>query len=223
MKPSYLWPLLAAATPASARTVTDGQLWLDLSASGSLSGRLQGMVQVQPRFRDEARETQQLLGRVGLGWKVDAGLALWVGYTHTELPIDHAPDVNEERIHEQASYVLGEGLGGIWSGRTRLEQRWRSNAGGTGWRLRQQFRYVRRLAAGGTPYLALTLEPMIELADTAWGARRGLDQFRGFVGIGLAVGRSTMLETGYLNQVVNRRHGEIAVNHAAVLSLAYGF
>lgn len=224
MKLSYVLLLTVVADPAAARTVRDDQIWFDLSASGPLSGRLMGMVQAQPRFRDKARETQQLLGRAGLGWAVSDGLTVWVAYTHTELSIDHAPDVNEERIYEQANFVLRGERREALSGRTRLEQRRRSNGSGTAWRLRQQLRYAYRLAARpAAPSLVLSVEPMAELNDTGWGARGGFDQLRSFVGLGLPVSRRMTVETGYLNQLVNLRHGDTAINHAAVLSIAYRF
>lgn len=39
----------------------------------------------------------------------------------------------------------------------------------------------------------------MNLDDTDWSQRKGLDQWRNFVGIGIPLSQELVLETGYLN------------------------
>lgn len=82
------------------------------------------------------------------------------------------------------------------------------------------------LLGSGAPYTTkngslravLWNETFVQLNDTDWGARSGIDQTRTFVGIGLPVGSRVTIEPGYLNQIVYRP-GPNRMNHIAALNV----
>lgn len=221
MRPSQFAPLLLLAGPAQAATVSDEQFWFNFSATGALAPGLMLNTEFQPRWREGGGETSQLLGRIGLGRPLSSSAVLWGGYVYNHLPTDGGRDVTEQRVYQQLSVAVGALAGGQLSTRTRLEQRWRSSGSGTGWRLRQQVRFVRPLA--GPVSGVLSGEAMAELADTRWGARKGFEQSRLFVGVAIPLGAGVTVEPGYLNQVQNRPRGQTAVNHAVVTSVYFRY
>ena len=63
-------------------------------------------------------------------------------------------------------------------------------------------------------------ELFVNVDQTDWGAHRGLDQNRLFVGVNWKVNKRCTLETGYLNQIVNKTTHNLE-NH--VISTTVGF
>lgn len=205
---------------ASAATSQDEQVWLNLTAMGSIKGDLVYFAEIQPRIGDGASRVDQAILRGAIGWKLSPSLTAYQGYAHVIVPTDGGPDVNEERSFQQISWTLAKPWGGELSSRTRLEQRWRSDGRDMGWRLREMIRYEKPLRAQDDAVNALVYaEGFAALNDTDWGARSGFDQLRGFVGAEIGLPGASTLEVGYLNQVVNRTGGDTRVNHVASLSL----
>lgn len=207
------------ATPAAARTLTDEQAWINVTALGSISGRLLYFAEVQPRFGAGSDHYQQWNLRPALGWQASPAVSLYGGYAyvHTDSRVQRA--TREHRGWQQLSWTLGPTAIGTLSSRTRLEQRWRNDGDDTGWRLRQMLRTAVPLAPGPHPVKALaSVETFVALNGTDWGARAGFDQLRSFAGVELPLKGKSTIEAGYLNQIVNARHGVTRVNH--VLSLA---
>lgn len=209
------------ASPAFAETEHDEQAWVNLTAIGSVSGDLVYFAEVQPRFGNGAR-LDQLLLRGAVGWKLSPSATFYQGYAHVVTAIEGGRDLNEERSFQQLSLALGKPLGGELSSRTRLEQRWRSNGDGLGWRLREMLRYEHPLKAGSDAVNALVwTEAFVALNDTDWGARDGFDQLRTFVGAEVGLPGASTVELGYLNQTINQPAGRTRMNHAASLTLWY--
>ena len=149
-------------------------------------------------------------------------MTLYQGYGHIVVPQRGGRDVNEERSFQQLSWTLQAGTRTELSSRTRLEQRWRSDGGDIGWRLREMIRYETALRRDGGGARALVYsELFIAFNDTDWGARAGFDQIRNFVGFELPVGGRSTIEAGYLNQLIDQTGGRRRVNHVAALSLFY--
>lgn len=209
------------ASPAFAETAHDEQAWVNLTAIGSVSGDLVYFAEVQPRFGNGAR-LDQLLLRGAVGSKLSPSVTLYQGYAHVVSAIEGGRDLNEERSFQQLSIALGKPLGGELSSRTRLEQRWRSNGSGMGWRLREMLRYEHPLKAGSDAVNGLVwTEVFVALNDTDWGARSGFDQLRTFVGAEVGLPGASTVELGYLNQTINQPAGRTRMNHAASVTLWY--
>ncbi|MEK7349240.1 MAG: DUF2490 domain-containing protein, partial [Nitrospirota bacterium] len=105
---------------------------------------------------------------------------------------------------------------GAFTSRTRLEQRWVDIGDDTGSRFRQLFRFNWPFSFHPAASLVAWDEVFIHLNRTDWGARQGLDQNRGFAGIGYRWQPHILTEIGYLNQYVNLRNTDL-MNH--ILSL----
>lgn len=212
--------LLSSTATARAATTQDEQAWLNLTAMGSVSGRLVYLAEVQPRIGDGISRVDQLILRGAIGWKLSPRMTVYQGYAHIAVPVEGGRDLNEERSFQQLSWTLGKPWGGELSSRSRLEQRWRSDGGDTGWRLREMLRYEKPLKPGSQAVNALvSVEGFVALNDTDWGARGGFDQLRSFAGAEIAVKGASTLEVGYLNQIVNQTRGRTRVNHVASITL----
>jgi hypothetical protein len=213
---------LAGATTARAETRQDEQAWVNLTAMGTVTDKLVYFAEFQPRIGDGVSRLDALLLRGAVGWKLSPAVTLYQGYAHVISPIEDGRDVNEERSFQQLNLALGKPLGGELSSRTRLEQRWRSDGGDMGWRLREMLRYEHPLKAGSDAVNALVYaEGFVALNDTDWGARGGFDQLRSFVGAEVGLPGASTLELGYLNQTIDQTRGRVRVNHVASMTLFY--
>lgn len=211
--------LLLAASTASARTITDEQAWINLTAISSLSGRLLYLAEVQPRFGAGDDRFRQLNLRGALGWKASDAISIFAGYARVETDRAGARGTSEDRPFQLMFWSLGRTPLGELSSRTRLEQRWRDDGDRVGWRFRQMLRTTIPIETRNRPVKALiSVEGFAALNSTDWGVREGFDQLRSFAGVEVPLkGRSTV-EAGYLNQLVNAPGGDVRINH--VLSLA---
>jgi len=207
---------------ARAETTHDEQAWINLTATGSLSGDLVYFAELQPRIGDGVSRIDQLLLRGAVGWRLSPAVTVYQGYAHVAVPIEGGRDINEERSFQQLSLALGKPLGGELSSRTRLEQRWRSNGRDVGWRLREMLRYEHALKPGSDAVNALVWsEAFLALNDTDWGAKSGFDQLRTFVGTEIGLRGASTVELGYLNQTINQPAGRTRMNHVASVTLWY--
>ena len=214
--------VLVAASPAAAETREDEQVWVNLTAMGAIAGDVVYFAEIQPRMGDGVSRLDQLLLRGAVGLKLSPSLTVYQGYAHVVVPTEGGKDVNEERSFQQLNWAMGKPWGGELTSRTRLEQRWRSDGGDTGWRLREMLRYEKPLKPGTNTVNALVYaEGFLALNDTDWGARGGFDQLRSFVGVELGVKDATTVELGYLNQVIDQTRGRTRVNHVASVSLFF--
>lgn len=208
------------ATPAAAATTQDERAWLNLTAIGSISGRLMGFAEVQPRSRDGLSRLDQLLLRPAIGWRVSKALTLWQGYAHVISPVQGGRDVNEDRSFQQIGWTPFTGRATELQSRTRLEQRWRSDGHDTGWRVREMIRYEHALTGRQGDIAALaSIELFAALNDTDWGARSGFDQARTFVGLEVPLGGKSTAEIGYLNQTIDQTRGRTQINHVASVTV----
>lgn len=216
--------LLPSAMAAQANPIEDTQNWSAIFATGKLEAvhtKARYWLEGQGRFGGDVSRFNQGILRPGLGWALSDRVTLWGGYAW--IPTD-PPGVgngtSEHRLWQQVLWVTPLPLGSLTlTSRTRLEQRWFEHAADAGWRLRQFTKLTHPIALGGRIYASLWDEVFIALDDTDWGARAGLDQNRGFAGIGVRFSPAVALEAGYLNQYVFRHSRADASNHILALSL----
>lgn len=213
---------LLTGAAAQAATAEDEQVWLNLTAMGPVSGDLIYFAEIQPRFGNGASRADQALLRGAVGWKLSPKLSVYQGYAHIVLPSQGGRDVNEERSFQQISWTIAKPWDGELSSRTRLEQRWRSDGSGMGWRLREILRYEKPLKLGSQAVNALVYaEGFAALNSTDWGQRAGFDQSRSFVGAEVKLMGKSAAEIGYLNQLINQRSGNARMNHVASITLFF--
>jgi hypothetical protein len=162
----------------------------------------------QARFRECCNSEfalNQSLIRPGLGYELTDQSTVWLGYARVGNYLPDNTDIQENRIWEQYNWSGSTPLGAFTS-RTRLEQRWQANGGDTGSRFRQLFKFSWPISfLPGTDFVVWD-EVFVNLYDTDWGPRlqshTGLDQNRGFVGIGYRFSSEIKTEIGYMNQYI---------------------
>lgn len=213
-------PFAALPNAARAETISDEQLWINLTAMGSVKDRLIYFAEFQPRMGDGMSRVDQAILRGAIGWKLSPSVSLYQGYAHVAVPIENGRDIHEHRTFQQLNWTLAAHKGTELTSRSRMEQRWRSNGSDVGWRLREMLRLETPFGSETAPIRALVYgEAFVALNDTDWGARGGFDQMRSFVGTEVRVAGATTLEIGYLNQAINQTRGRTRINHVASLSL----
>lgn len=208
-----------AASPTYA---DDNQGWTALFVNGPVTdGKLLLWFDGHARFRDDAEELGVTIFRPGVGWRVSDRLSLWGGVARVTVHID-GPDIDEDRIWQQATYSLGSPFGGSLSGRSRLEQRFRDDQGDdTGWRFRQFVRWARPIE--GTKFGWLVWNELFwGLNDADWGQRDGFDQNRLLLGITWQFNPRMRIEAGYLNNILDTPGGSDRTNHNVSVGLAVG-
>lgn len=221
----FMWTIALACTalvwPGTA-AADDTQLWSAVVVNGPLKkdGRLLLWFDGHARFRDGGELDVSIL-RPGLGWRVSPKVDVWVGYARVTTHWN-GPDLQEDRLWQQATYLVTELAGGRLTGRTRLEQRFRETGDDTGWRLRQTLRYAQPIK--NTPLsLIFNNETFVGLNDADWGQRSGFDQNRAFVGGAWQATKQLRIEAGYLHHHINgHSFAPDRTNHNASLSLNIG-
>lgn len=217
--------VLAAGCAAFASTqaaADDAQLWTALFVNGPVAAdsRLMVWFDGHARFRDDVERLGVSILRPGVGWRLDDnGTTLWAGYARVVSRSETAPNVEENRLWQQATYRIGEASGFRVSGRTRLEQRFVSTGDDTGWRLRQFVRAEKKFGASDFSMVGWN-ETFFAFNDTDWGARSGYDQNRAFIGAGWQAAKNWRLEGGYLFNHIRRANAPDALNHALSLSIS---
>ena len=187
---------------------------------GPVTGNLIYFAEIQPRFGNGVSQPDQTILRGAVGWKLSPQLSLYQGYAHIVLPTQDGRDINEERSFQQINWTIGKPWDGELSSRTRIEQRWRSDGDGMGWRLREMLRYEKPLNPGSEALNALVYaEAFVALNSTDWGQKTGFDQLRSFVGAEVKLMGKSTAEIGYLNQLVDQRDGNQRMNHVASITL----
>ncbi len=190
-------------TTESAQAQSDVQAWGGLLASGPVKGQVGVWVEGQMRISNDIGHLAQRNLRIGAGWEPSSNLSLYGGYAiFRNTPVDDQASSTEHRIWQQLLVTLHSNPKLRIISRTRTEQRWRENADGTSWRVRQMIRGVVPLGGPRVPSAIVTSELFFELADTRWGVRSGVDQARNFVGIGVPLKPGLSAEIGYLNQTL---------------------
>jgi hypothetical protein len=206
--------------PARAETVHDEQAWVNLTAMGSIKGKLIYFAEVQPRFGDGVSRLDHILLRPAIGVKLSPTVSLYQGYAHVITAREGARDLREHRSFQQLSWVMGKPWGGELSSRSRFEQRWRNDGDDAGFRLREMLRLEIPVAGNGLAALGYA-EAFIALNDTDWGARSGFDQLRSFIGAEIPLAGKSTIELGYLNQTINQAGGRKRMNHALSFTLFF--
>lgn len=222
------WCALFASlvTPVFAETVDDAGLWTVLNATGDLNrhdtdGRWKWWFDGQMRFFEDNDGFGQSLFRPGVGYKLTDKMTVWSGYAWVHTEPNPAPDTEEHRIWEQIT----------WSHkfdpttldlRSRFEQRFLETGDDTGLRFRQQVALRRPLGFAPNFTWVGWDEFFFHLNDTDWGADAGFDQNRAFLGVGWKPSpeHTWRIETGYLNQFIDRSGGADNVdNHLLSVNL----
>lgn len=210
--------------PANSAKATDEdfQLWQVTTLTTGVAEGVTGHFEVQPRFTDDASRLGQLLVRPSIGFALGNGYVLSAGYAYVRTSPSERPVTHEHRPWQQLAFPLAGGSGGVLiSNRSRIEQRFRDDGDDVGLRLRQQFRVEMPTAFRDWKFVAWT-EAFLNLNDTDWGQRSGLDRWRNFAGFNIPIGPRIALEPGYINQYVHTVASD-AMDHVLSVTMQVKF
>jgi hypothetical protein len=156
---------LCFAGTAEARE--DEQLWTTASVNVKLDDRWRLSEEVVARFSDNRNGLYEVESSTLLNFKVGKDVTIAAGYVHNPQYSDGDFTVLERRAREQITFDnLARIGGGKLSARVRMEQRWRENVDGTGWRMRPYVKYS--LPLRGKTSLTLSSEAFVNLNTTAF-------------------------------------------------------
>ncbi|MGB5258859.1 MAG: DUF2490 domain-containing protein [Woeseiaceae bacterium] len=215
---------IACTLPATAQaTQSDDGIWTIFTTTDAFpasddASRWRYWFDAQARYFDLGSGINQYLVRPGIGYDFNANLSGWVGYARLRSRNRSGNVADENRYWQQLSWSIGKWNNGTVSLRARLEQRDLSTGSDVGVVLRVQGKYVRPVGTDGNRYVAVSIEPFVDLKDTDWGGDSGLGQNRSSVSIGWRVSERLTLEAGYMNQFIRVDNGENRMNHLGTLN-----
>lgn len=213
--------LAAASVLASPAQADDAQAWQTLTVNVALPDSFK--LQNETVFRSsDAKGFYELENTVSVGKKISKKVTVWLGYTFDPQYSHGTFTRREHRFRQQVNVDNFAVLGKVkFSGRLRLEERWREGLAGTGWRLRPQVKASMPLA--GKVSLSVSAEPFINLNNTAFQTTDGLDRMRTGVSIGVPLSKQFNLEVGYLNQHAFVPSASDTDDHVLMLGLSASF
>lgn len=215
--------VLGGLSHAVADTEEDGRYWFSIYTQGKLPAEnFYWSMDTHPRWREEGQHFDQLILRPSVFYKFNPKTSVWLGY---DTIISHPPSQSsqrENRLWQQFQYQFDELANVTFTSRTRLEQRRREDFQDVGHRLRQMVRAT--TPSGVHPSLSWVAfnELFLNLNQTEWGARRGIDQNRLFVGANWKFSDFSNVETGYLHQFINTRTVD-RENHVWMTTFRFNF
>ena len=128
----------------------------------------------------------------------------------------------EHRFRQQVNVDNFLKIGSVkFSGRVRLEERWRDGQGGPAWRLRPFVKASMPLA--GKVNLVASHESFIALNTSAFQRVGGEERMRNFVGVAAPLGKKIGLEAGYMLQHGFVRSGPDNHDHVVSAALTANF
>lgn len=218
---AFLGAVLGMASPAFAGT-SDSQIWTNGTVNVKLSDRWRLSEEMTVRLSDKRNGLYELESNTLLGYRLNKVVTVWAGYTHDPQYSGGDFTVMEHRAREQVTFDGFARLGkGKLNGRVRLEQRWRHEVNGTGWRVRPYLKYS--LPIAGKTALNLSTEPFINLNSTAFQRHSGLDRVRNLITVSTPLTRTVSVEAGYMNQHGFVRGGPDTSDNVAYLGVAASF
>lgn len=214
----------------AATTEDDFGAWFIVTMSDRLparesanASRWRYWLEAQARYPDAGSGVNQLLLRPGIGYDINASLSALAGYARFRTHARAGRTSTEDRFWQHLSWRFLSFDNASLSMRFRFEQRRLSDSNDTGHLFRYQLKYLRKLNPGGAVDIIASIEPFFDLAETDYGARRGLNQARGYLGLGFRLTAESALEIGYQLQHLNVRGGEDRANHLAMLNFRSRF
>ena len=216
---SLIAAVAVGVIPEAALARDDGQIWLSGGGTVKLDDNWKLSEDIIARFSDNRNGLYEVEASTLLNFKAAENVAVAAGYVHNPQYSDGDFSVLERRAREQVTLENLAKIGtGKMSVRLRMEQRWRENADGTGWRMRPYLKYS--LPLRGKTSLTLSSEVFLNLNTTAFQRQDGLDRMRNLIEINTPLLKNVTVEAGYLNQHGFVRDGEDVTDHIASLSIS---
>lgn len=142
----------------------DGRIWLNVNVQSTLP--FEGWnwyAELQPRWREEGHEFDQLIIRPAIFYKFSPKSSAWLGYERAIAHPAGKSNTYENRVWEQFSYQFDPISDWKIQSRTRLEQRTIESKEDVGFRLRQMVKVVKPISKNVPLSLVLSDEIFINL------------------------------------------------------------
>lgn len=187
--------IAASGSPAFA---DDFQHWESVNVTVNLPDSFKVSSETVLRTSD-ARGFYEVEQSLMLGKKLNKKVTVWLGYTFDPL-YSHGTFIRREhRFRQQVNFDGFATLGKVkFSGRLRLEERWREGIPGTAWRLRPQVKAAVPFVGKST--LTFATEEFIDLNNTAFQPVDDFERMRNSVTITVPLSKKVNLDFGYLYQ-----------------------
>lgn len=215
--------IMRACCNAIAGPEEDGGYWFNLRMQGGFPAPdVYWDFDINPRLRNEGKHIDTLYVRPAVFYKTDPNNSLWLGRDKIIGHPDGKAAYHESRWWQQYQHQFDSFHSFTLTNRTRLEERRREGFHDTGHRLRQMLKVSTPVSRHPALSVVLSDEVFINVDHTDWGAFRGLDQNRLFIGLNWKINKGAMLETGYLNQFTHKTTQNLE-NHVISTTLGFKF
>ena len=213
---------------ASSLAESDWHTWGAVVTTGDFLSPNTGMdfwMEGQGRFNDDTLRFNQGIVRAALGYRLAPRTTIWAGYGFIpNNPRNRREKVIEHRAWQQLTWRAEDPIHGFsLSTRTRLEQRTIEGFDDLGWRFRSFVKLTYPLPISELLYLSFWDELFLNVDDTDWGAKSGVDQNRIFGGLGIRIASQTKFEIGYMHQFVKRERRVDGHNHILSFTVLHRF
>ncbi|OYU35817.1 DUF2490 domain-containing protein [Novosphingobium sp. PASSN1] len=208
--------------PAAAAARDDAQGWAAATVNVDLGGGFRASNETVLRFSDNRGGLYEVEDNLMVGYKPNKQVTLWLGYTHNP-QYDHGDFTRmEHRFRQQVNVDNFLQLGSVkFSGRLRLEERWREGQGGPAWRLRP---YVKAaVPVKGKLNLVVSHESFIDLNTSAFQRVGGEERMRNSMVLSAPLSKKLSIEAGYLMQHGFVRGGPDNHDHVLTVALTANF
>lgn len=204
-------PLIVLAAPATAAT-SETQAWLSESVTIRADPVTIVTLDSSQRARaDAASGGEQFLVRGAIDHAIAPGVQLGGGLAWLKSESDQ-----EMRLFQQATFTKG-----IWSARTRLEQRFFDNADTASWRLRQRVQAAVPIDSAKQWTLIAASEIMFHLNRARASDKTGLAVMRHQIGLRHPIGKGVDAQLLYMRQQTFREARADVVAHIPWLTLSW--
>ena len=209
--------LVVAPRSAAAEPEQEAQIWTALLSNAKLANGQSGASLWLDVHARRGGANALAIVRPGVGWRFSKHLSLWAGYAWIPTDFDEGPTRQEHRPWQQAIAKTAS-HGWSFQARTRFEQRLRNDGDDVGLRLRQFLRASQDVGSDSPFGVVVWNETFVGLNEPDWGARKGFDQNRLFVGAAAHIRSNMRLEGGYLALWV-ARDGDDLLGHVLATNL----
>ena len=208
-----LLSLCALMLPVAGHAETnETQAWLTESLIFTASPKDSVTIDLSERARSDATSGgEQFLGRIGIDHLLAKGVLVGGGFAYL-----HDQSVHEIRTHQQLTLTHG-----IWTSRTRIEQRFFDYADGPVWRLRQRVQTAVPLDDKGKWTLIAAGEVFFHLNRVRASDKTGLAMLRNQIGLRHRFSRAVDLQILYMRQQTFRDARPDVVAHIPWATLSW--
>jgi hypothetical protein len=194
-----------ASDDSQPNVVTDSRAWLNLQLYGDTGfDKFKWYLEVQPRWRDNVSNIDQRLIRPALIYEISKDTSIWFGYVNVQ-GFNATSNLRENRLWQQFLTKFEPNENFSIKSQTRFEQRRFQGFSDVGYKIRHKFAIYMPFSKNSELSAMLYDEVHHNFNSTDYGASKGFEQNRFFIGLEWKPSKKFSVETGYLNQFFTNR------------------